>query len=304
LVLIFCCSFFLQPSVLAAQEAPAASIDPFQLALVLKAAREYCRLLERAALNFVCVEEVSEIIDTSRDGRRDAVERLPTPAVVSGEINTGSSRFGGRGDIKFSSKLPNKHKNTYLYDYQLTRKGGTIKESRVLLEKNHKKASAREAPPQTGALQYADILLAPIQLLDERFQEFYSYRLLREDMLNGENVWLLEVMPRISAGDRYLGGTIVLRQKDFRILRINWDPTTFGGYENILRTAGTYKAKPQVVSYTEFGYEKNGVQFPSVDETEEAYLGKDNTVFVRAWTRIAYKEYKFFTVETETVVRK
>ncbi len=53
-------------------------------------------------------------------------------------------------------------------------------------------------------------------------------------------------------------------------------------------------------SATEFGSKKNGLRFPSLDLTEEACVGKDGKKFVRAVTKIVYKDYKFLTVETET----
>lgn len=281
-----------------ARETPPSQIDSFQLALVLKSGREYCRRLERAALDFICLEEVSEKVDLSRDSYKNQVTQLPTSDVVSG-----GAPHGDRA-LRFDRSLKSGRGNTYLFDYQFTRQAGKVKENRVLLEKNGKKAKAKEAPPKMDVFQYADILLAPVQLLDERFQEFYSYRLLGEEILNGVKAWVLEVSPRISGGDRYLGGKIWLNEEDSGILRIDWDPTTFGHYESILHNAEVYKAEPRITSTTEFGFEKNGLRFPSVDLTEEAYLGGDGKKFVRSLTRVEYKNYKFFTVETETAVRK
>ena len=220
--------------------------------------------------------------------------------MIGDEVNTMYSSPG----LRFKASSPNNQANTYLFDYQFVRKAGKVGEKRALIEKNGKKADPKEPPPNTQAFQYSDILLAPVQLLDERFQEYYTYRLLREDVLNGEKAWVLEVAPRITSGTRYLGGTLWLKQTDSSVLRIEWDPATFGYYEKILLRAKTYRAKPQVVSYTEFGFEKNGLRFPSVDFTEEAYLADNNKVFIRAQTKVAYKNYKFFTVESETAIRK
>jgi hypothetical protein len=268
---------------LLAQEAPPARTDQSQLASVLNGGREYCRRLETAALNFVCLEEASERINLSRDGKAIVVD----PSIML-------SRVPPADLIK---------KNSYSYDYQFIRKDGQIKEKRVLLSINGKKAQEKDAPARTGAFQYADILLAPIQLLDERFSEFYAYRLVREDMLNGEEAWVLEVSPRLSVVENYLGGTLWLRQSDYGILRIDWDPATFGRYESILRRAREQNTEPRVTSFTEFGFEKNGIRFPSLDFTEEGYLGRDGKKFVRAVTTVVYKNYKFFTVETETAIK-
>ncbi|MCK7477071.1 MAG: hypothetical protein M0C28_05810 [Candidatus Moduliflexus flocculans] len=47
----------------------------------------------------------------------------------------------------------------------------------------------------------------------------------------------------------------------------------------------------RVVSHTEFGVEKDGLLFPSLDLTEEAYAQGDEDVFLRARTRVAYSVY-------------
>lgn len=275
------------------------TIDPFQLALVLKSARQYCQRLERAALDFVCQEEVSEKIDLTRYNEPNLVTQVPGPGSVSG--NWYSTH---RAELRFDRPASGKTQNSYLFDYQFVRKAGEVKESRVLLEKNGKKAGQKDEPPKTETFQYADILLAPVRLLDERFEAYYDYRLLREDELNGVKAWVLDVVPRLSVVDVYLAGKIWLSQGDSSVLKIDWDPATFGKYETILLRAKKYKSEPQVTSRTEFGFEKNGLRFPSLDLTEEAYVDNDGNKFIRALTQIAYKEYKFFTVETETDFKK
>ena len=274
---------------LLAQEAPPARTDQSRLASVLKGGREYCRRLETAALNFVCLEEASERIDLSRDGKAIVVN----PSDIYSRASQ-LSRIPPAGLVK---------KNSYSYDYQFIRKAGQIKEKRVLLSINGKKAQEKDADSRTEAFRYADILLAPIQLLDERFSDFYAYRLVREDASNGEKAWVLEVSPRLSVVENYLGGTLWLRQSDYGILRIDWDPATFGRYESIRRRAKEQNVEPRVTSYSEFGFEKNGIRFPSLDFTEEGYLGKDGKRFVRAVTTVVYKNYRFFTVETETAIK-
>lgn len=285
-----------------AQDAPSEKqkIDPFQTALILKAGREYSRRLEQAALDFVCQEEISEKIDLSRDHKPDAYYQLPTFQFISpGTVP--SSRFSAPPQDMGKSRS---FENSYLFDYQFLRQAGEITEKRALLKRNGKKAREKEGPPETYAFRYADILLAPVRLLDERFGDYYDYRLLGEDTLDGVKVWVLDVIPRLALVDVYLGGKLRLKQADSSVLRIDWDPSTFGRYENILRRAKTYQAQPLVTSSTEFGVEKNGIRFPSIDLTEEAYQDQKGGKFVRAVTKVVYKDYKFFTVETETEFKK
>lgn len=276
------------------------TVDPFQLALLLKSGRLYCQRLEKAALDFVCQEEVSEKIDLSLDFKPEFVDRIypSNPAMVVG------SSPGQRPPVGQDARRSESIDNSYLFDYQFIRKAGEVKETRALLEKNRKKAGTKEEPPKTETFQYADILLAPVRLLDERFGEYYDYRLVREDEWKMRKAWVLDIIPRLSVADVYLGGKIWLGQEDSSVLRIDWDPATFGRYETILLRAKKYGMTPRVTSYTEFGFEKNGLRFPSLDVTEEAYVDKDAKRFVRAVTMVVYKEYKFFTVETETEFKK
>jgi hypothetical protein len=283
---------------LCAQEKPAPANDPFQLALVLKAAREYSRRLEAAALDFICLEEVTEKVDLSRENVRSNVSQLPTNRVVTG---TGS---GGPAELRFDTTVAVKRNSICLYDYQFVRRVGKIKEKRTLLEKDGKKVHPDAPVPANKAFNYSDILLAPVQLLDDRFSEFYSYRLLGKETVGDTEAWVLEVTPRLSGVARYLGAKLWLKADDASVLRIEWDPSTFGNYEAILARAKAYKAEPELRSVTEFGVEKNGLRFPSADLTEEAYRGGDGKLYVRARTNIVYKDHKFFTVETEATFKK
>ena len=297
LLIILCASGGLIGDGLARQEIPQPQPDTFQLGLVLKSAREYCRRLERAALDFICLEEVSETVNTSRDRREAPVKQVTSFASVSGYDNSRDRK------LSFNSHPDAKQNSAYLYDYQFIRREGKVEEKRVLLEKNGKKAKDKTPLPQMAAFNFADILLAPIQLLDEHYQEYYSYKLLGREKIGDTEAWILEVAPRLTGFYRYLGGRIWIKVGDSSVLRIEWDPTTFGHYENIQARAEGYKALPEVRSYSEFGIEKNGLRFPSVDFTEEAYRGADGKSFVRAKTSVVYKDYKFFTVETESAVK-
>jgi len=282
---------------LTGQEPSKADTDPAQLSIILRSAREYCAKLERAALDFVCLEEVGEKLDLSRDDRK-ALERA---AAISDPLRPGDVRgLQSRLEIHRNPKFD----NTYLYDYQLVRREGKVEEKRILLEMNGKKASPETPRQQLSAFNYSDILLAPVQLLDEEFKAYYAYRLLGRTDVSGTPAWILEVAPRVTGISRYLGGKIWLKGDDMSVLRIEWDPTTFGHYGDIQARAYAYNAAPEVRSYSEFAVEKNGLRFPSVDFTEEAYRSDKGKLFVRARTIVTYRDHKFFTVETSSTFKK
>jgi hypothetical protein len=283
---------------LSSQELPKPDTDPSQLGPILKAAREYCGKLEGAALDFICLEEVEEKLDLSRDDR-EAIE----------QAGAGRTKDAAAGELTvrpwFEVRRNPKQENSYLYDYQFIRREGKIEEKRVLLERNGKKTDISAPDVRMSAFNYSDVLLAPVQLLDQRFEMFYSYQLLGRDVVSGIEAWVLEVAPRV-AGDarRYLGGKIWLKCDDASVLKIEWDPATFGHYEDIQARADAYKATPEVRSYSEFGVEKSGLRFPSADFTEEAYRGANGKLFVRARTNVTYRAHKFFTVETSSTFKK
>jgi hypothetical protein len=289
-----------------AQEPAAAPSDPFQLGLVLKQARRYCARLEKAALDFICLEEVSEKVDISRDRSLADMRMTPDLSGQGGRVTSGGGYTGYGGGARpwsASPKSGDKNDHLYLFDYQFIRRDGKVEEKRVLLEKDGKKVSPKTPLPGNRPFNFSDVLLAPVQLLDERFSEYYAYRLLGKENLDGAEVWVLEVKPRLTAVTKYLGARIWLKGDDLSVLRIEWDTSTFGNYEAILARAQSFKAKPQVRSTSEFGIEKNGLRFPSLDITEEAYRGEDGKLFVRARTSVVYKDHKFFVVETQSAIK-
>lgn len=293
--------------VLSAQDSPPPAGDVFQLGLVLKSARQYCARLEKAALDFICLEEVAESLDPARDRREPGVKTSPLD-VSNNNGTTSTGGYTARGTqgrpMSFDSRPAAKFDNTYIYDYQFVRRVGKVVEKRALLERNGRKAGPKTPEPRLMAFHFADILLAPVKVLDERFEEYYAYRLLGREKLGDADAWVLEVAPRLTGVSRYLGGKIWLKAEDSSVLRIEWDPATFGNYENIQARAEAYKAVPEVRSYTEFGIEKNGLRFPSLDVTEEAYRDADGKLFVRSRTSVRYRDHKFFTVETQADFQK
>jgi hypothetical protein len=296
-LIAFACGAALLCASLAGQEPPKPDTDPAQLAIILRSARKYCAKLERAALDFVCIEEVGEKLDLSRDDRK-VLERA---AVIRDPLSPGDVRgLQSRLEIRRNPKLD----NIYVYDYQLVRREGKIEEKRVLLEMNGKKASPEAPRQQLSAFNYSDILLAPIRLLDAELEPYYFYRLVGRGVIAGTEAWILKVAPRFAEVSRYLGGRIWLKSDDGSVLRIEWDPTTFGHFEEIQARAEAYKAVPEVRSYSEYAVEKNGLRFPSTDFTEEAYRGPNKKLFVRARTTVTYRNHKFFTVETSSTLKK
>jgi hypothetical protein len=218
------------------------SAERFQLGLVLKGVRAYCRQIERAALDFVCLEEISEKVDLSHQKQQGV---RVDPRIASGVGGVGRMGLSGRLLSYNPDSTPTKGNHLYVFDYQFIRKQGRFQENRVLLEKDGKKAKTKGKQPQVAVFSCSEILLLPARLLDERVAEYYDYYLLGEGHSAGTKTWILKVTPRLSIGG-YLGGTILINQADSSILKIEWDPTTFGRYAAILQNAVLYEATPEI----------------------------------------------------------
>lgn len=246
-----------------------------RLARILERTRDYCLKLERAALDFICIEKIEEKTFADPEIQPDTGLGYPTQ-------NTG--RF---------------YINNYVYDYQFVRKVGQKTESRILIEENGRKKMEEDAQLSTRAIRVENALFGPIGLLGAQWQAHHDYRIVGEESQNGKTVVVIEASPKPSLDRPHCFGRIWVREEDASIVKIAWEQTSVGNFSMIQATAQALKAEPHLTSITEYGVIKNGIRFPSQDTTEEAYLLKDGTKYVKSKTTILYEKYKFFTVETE-----
>ncbi|MCK7490930.1 MAG: hypothetical protein MZW92_03390 [Comamonadaceae bacterium] len=97
-------------------------------------------------------------------------------------------------------------------------------------------------------------------------------------------------------------GKIWIREADGSILKIVWDQTSLGNFGEIASWAAENESRPLITAYSGYRFGKNGLRFPSRNYTQQAYIRKDRSKFVNAEISVVYKDYKFFTVETEVVL--
>jgi hypothetical protein len=263
-----------------AAAAQAAPVDP-RLARVLERTKAYCAKLERAALDFTCLEKIEERTYSMTEEAPDV--SIPQP--------------GGMSYAYKSVKRPY-YANTYVYDYQFIRKGPDKKESRILVEENGRKKKEREAVLTTMAVRVENALFGPIGLLGAAVQELHTYTIVGEEKDKGKTVLVIDAVSSVPLDRVHCTGRVWVREDDASILKIAWDQASVGNFQLIRETARRMGAEPKLTSMTEYGLEKGGLRFPSQDVTEEGYL-KHGLVQVRSLTMILYKDYKFFTVETE-----
>lgn len=245
---------------------------------ILRRARHYCRMLDYAVLDFICLEEIEEKIAIFR-------ETLP------GYLGTKQYRTT--------------RKNKYVYDYQFVRKGDSLKESRILLEENGRRTNQKNVELQTEVFRYENLLYGPIWLLSRLNTDYYNYLLVGEEKREDVITAIVEVIPKPEHEQTYMPfGKVWIDLKDFSVLRIAYSPQTVQNLESIHEIAKRYDAKPDISQVTDFGFKKNGLRFPSQHMIIEAYVNQSGKKFIRSETTVIFKDYKFFTVETEVKYKK
>jgi hypothetical protein len=258
---------------------------PVDLESLLKKASDYCRRLEGAALDFVCREEIKEMINPALDN---------PPPPYSSDVNR---VFGGYPGLIAN---PKKIKNAYVYDYQCVRSAGKISETRILLEDNGEKKNEPNAKLKTEVFVYGTATLGPIGLFAERFQKYYRFSIAGYDVVDQRLVIVINAEPKPGAPPTTnLYGKAWMNPATAEILKIEWSEARVGHYEIFEKRGQRFIRKPRVTLRSEFLVKKNDVCFLSRLFIEEAYLDKQGRAFVRSETDVIYKDFKFFTVEVD-----
>jgi hypothetical protein len=268
------------------------------LAALLEKAAAYCRKLEGAALDYICKEEIVEVTDPRLD-----MSQSTTPLTTWTSVKPTADASTGLGETRTGIAIvpsPPKVKRTLIYDYQCIRAGGEIREVRNLLEENRKKINEPKAKLKTLNFLFGYVLMAPVGIFAERSQPEYDYRIVGKDKIQKRPVVIIDVTPKPDAPEApNLYGKAWIDAATGDILKIQWSEKRVNHYEIALKRAEQYNRKPRLTIRSEFQVEKNGVRFPSKLFVEEAYVSEGGLVFVRSETNVTYKDFKFFTVETE-----
>jgi hypothetical protein len=250
---------------------------------------EYCRKLELAILDFVCLEDITEKINQSKDIKFDA-----------------RSSFDGATDGYWvrpeSVAPPIKIKRTLLYDFQFVREGGRIRETRTLLAENGEKKKKENATLKTLNFIYQNALLGPVAIFGSKWRDAYEYNISGEAKVGDRPCLVVDVSPKRAGSDiRFLFGRAFVDKNTLEILKIEWNDQRIGNFAMFERRGKRYGLRPQISVTSEFGIEKNGIRFPSRHFIEEAYLDQKGKKFIRSETSVVYRDFKFFTVSVEEI---
>lgn len=257
------------------------SVNQEEVKKILEECADYCEKLSHLVLYFVCREEITERIDHS------------DPKAIWQFSSDDPKR------IRKKAQFPVFEKSVYIYDYQLIRRDNKTSEKRILLEENGQEKNEQNAPLKTRRFKHIYMVFGPIGLLSKYNQQFYDYRIVAETKFNGEEVFIIEAAPKSNVKSDKLSGKIWISRSDFCVLKIEWNQTSVGHYKEIEKIANSLNAIPQITFITEYDFEKHKIRFPSKYSLEEEYLKPEGGRYKKSELIVLYKDYKFFTVETE-----
>lgn len=270
---------------ISAQNSSEEKANQIKLIRILEKTREYCSRLKNAAFYYVCLEEVSEKINVSREFAQNI-------------LTQSFSRENSQMETRFKTPI-RIIENKYIYDYQLVQKDYKTEERRILLEENGAKRNEKDAPLKTVMFKYQKVLFGPIDVLSGYWQYFHDYKIVSEEMLHGEKTVVIEATPKPFLKQRRFFGKIWVKEGDFSILKIEWSQKSIGNFQILEDIAKRYNSEPQITLVSEYNIERNGIKFPSRYLIEEAYINKRGNKFIRSEIIITYRDYKFFIVETD-----
>ena len=252
-----------------------AAAPPTELDRILAGCADYCDKLAHASLHFVCRENIEEII-----------------------YALAISLAWKRG---LSTRMDGQHQgvesNRYEYDYQLIRKNGSIEEKRTLLKKNGKEKKEDNAELKTKRFYSKRAVFGPVGLLSQAIQSEFNYKIIGHDMFEDREVVIIEAKPREKKSEHPNHGKIWIDTENFSVLKFEVEQKSLAGFKNPRNT----RIKPQIIVTYHYGFEKNGLRFPSRTECVENYIPRGGAIHLKtikaADTVFTYTDYKFFIVD-------
>jgi len=256
--------------------------DQVKLKKILKQTAEYCEKLKKMALDFVCHENIEE--KTYSYKRVDTLSRSDVGSAAA--------------FMHVGLKLKNSKTKSYVYDFQLVKKGDKQEERRILLKEGRKEKHVENAELKIKGFKAQFLVYGPIGFLSRYWQRHFNYEIVGPDELNGKKAIIIAATPTEQREDNYNFGKIWVDENDFSILKIEWDPKYIQGFEEKVSSAGS-GIKRTLAWAVFYEVEKNGVRFPSRQLIEEIFTTEGGKEHPKYTATFVYDNYKFFTVETE-----
>jgi TonB family protein len=278
--------------------------DQERLRKILDECSAYCQKLADAALDFICEETI-----------KDDYYDFNLKDVHKAEVDYVIVRPGATGvQMKESSLYDPKRteRNKYVCDYQLIKKGGEIKERRLLLEENGQKIRDQKRSLEISRFAVLRPFFNPVKIFGHDRQRLFDYRIVDEERTNGRKSYVIEALPKLGDAGGIEYAKLWVDQKTFQVLKSEFRGIPLEGYEDVLKDSVALNIKPDFEITHLYEVDKKGVLFPAHSKILVMYPLFDPTDFhdplrgnrLKLSTDVAYKNYKFFTVETEEKIIK
>jgi hypothetical protein len=260
-------------------------IPPPELEKIFKETGEYCEKLKNMALDFVCQEKIAE--KTHEFGKTFVFRPADRPR--------NSSFFE---DLK----IVKTKKNSYIYDYQMIKKGDDFKEKRDFLEENRKKRKEKNVELKTLRMSSKFLVFGPVGFLSEAWQPYFFYEIIGSETIGQKKAVVLKASPKEFTEENHCFGKIWVDETDSSILQIEWEPASIINFEEKVESS-IGELRRQVSWTVSYDVVKNGIRFPSAQLIKETYITKQGREHIKYEAEYKYENYKFFTVETEVIFK-
>lgn len=273
-------------------------IEPYdeKLQMILDKGTEYCLKLSESALYYVCHEKIREKFKRIKKEEGVVITLMGSPDLSPNEVMKTDNKILTLGSTK---------KSIYVYDYQLIKKMGNIKERRFLMEKDGKNVNLEGVPRGTKPSYTLKPILMPIQFLSIKQRSKFSFRLAENEKINGKLAYVIEASLRKGKTENIKRGRIWIDKSNFRIVKTEIETDFVAGFEQVLAECDQYFLKPHFKSTHYYEVDKNGLLFPGKSEIRVEYSGLlTKKRSLKFEVEVTYRNYQFFTVEVDHEIIK
>ena len=233
---------------------------------IMKGAAAYCDKLKDAVFTYQC---------------REKIQQTRMPLTASGEdqpyISSSDAQNSTYSQLNQIRTQLYTRVNSFEYAHTFSKQGNKIDEKRELRsapEKIEKKEEAGQEPPvELSAFLAERPLFLPITLLDSGRWELYDYRFDRYDKHKGRRAAVIEVTPKNPEETPTTYGTLWIDMEDFSLLKIEADPRSLRGYNEMNQLAKKLQTKLYLTLESEYEDIYNGIRFPGKIRVLELYKG-------------------------------
>ena len=269
-----------------------------ELQRILQGAADYCDRLKKSAFHFYCQEKILE----TRIPLSDAESEAPDIDLISQKK---------KADVALYQLQTKAYSNVkgYVFGYRLIKQGSRIKEERDWISSTDNIKVERNQVVQPSIFFSEKTFFAPITLLDRSRQEYYDYKFIRVVDYNNRRAALIKAVPRGKEKIHSVYGNIWIDMEDFSVMKIEADPRSILGYDQLKQLALKLRTKLYLSLVSQFDEIHDGIRFPTKVHMLEKYKGgriigefRDQRGWERTRTEFLYSDYRFFSVQTEVTV--